>query len=213
MSSEFGKVLRISVYGESHGPSVGAEAEGFPAGEEIDTSELASFTARRRPGRSPLVSQRTEDDETVILSGVSDGRTDGSPLRVMIKNTGASSADYAGLEYRPRPGHADYTAYVKYGGSADMRGGGRFSGRLTAPLCALGGIALQMLRRRGIYVGAHLSSVGHVSDDPFPLLPSPELFGRIAGADLPVIDPDAGRQMAEEIMNAAAGNIFRAAVF
>ena len=180
MSSEFGSLLKISVFGQSHGRAIGVVVDGLPAGEAIDLEELNAFLARRKPGKSPLSTARREADAPVFLSGLENGVTCGAPLCAVIENGDQHSSDYDALQDKPRPGHADYTAFVKWGGQADMRGGGHFSGRLTAPLCIAGGIAKQILSRRGVYVGAHLQSVGTVADALFPLRPTKELFDAVA---------------------------------
>lgn len=202
MSSEFGRLLRISVFGQSHGRAIGVVVDGLPAGEEIDLEALQRFLDRRRPGNSPLSTARRETDVPEFLSGLEGGRTCGAPLCAVIRNADQRSRDYGELAARPRPGHADYAAWVKWKGFADMRGGGHFSGRLTAPLCVAGGIARQILARRGIFVGAHLDSVGGVSDRPFPLWPTAELFEEIAAKPFPVLDDRAGERMREAILAA-----------
>lgn len=203
MSSSFGRKLKISVFGESHGRAVGVTVEGFPAGEEIDPSQLREFLSRRAPGGGTLVSQRREADKPIFLSGVEEGKTCGSPLTAIIKNTDTRSADYSEFTRTPRPGHADYTAYLRYGGHADMRGGGHFSGRLTAPLCIAGGIAKQILCRRGILVGAHLLSVGGAKDRSFDMAGLSEEELLCAGEKpFPVLDEGAGERMTAEIEGA-----------
>ena len=204
MASEFGKLVRVGIFGQSHGRAIGVTMDGLPAGETIDLDELRAFLERRRPGNSTLSTARREADEPVFLSGLADGKTSGSPLCAIIENQDAHSADYAELADKPRPGHADYTAYVKWNGCADMRGGGHFSGRLTAPLCIAGGIAKQILARKGIFVGAHLAAVADVADDPFPLMPSRALFDEIAAKSFPVIDDEQGAAMRLAILYAAA---------
>ena len=171
MSSEFGNLLKISVFGQSHGRAIGVVIDGLPAGEAIDTEELDRFLARRRPGQGPLSTARREADAPVFLSGLENGVTCGAPLCAVVENGDQHSSDYDALRDTPRPGHADFAAFVKWGGHADMRGGGHFSGRLTAPLCIAGGIAKQILARRGVFVGAHLKEVAGIPDAPFPLRP------------------------------------------
>ena len=202
MSSEFGNLLKISVFGQSHGKAIGVVVDGLPAGESIDLEELNAFLARRKPGKSPLSTARKESDTPVFLSGLENGITCGAPLCAVIENSDQHSADYDELRDKPRPGHADYTAYVKWKGQADMRGGGHFSGRLTAPLCIAGGIARQILARRGVYVGAHLWSVGTERDTPFPLRPTRELFEAVAAKPFPVLDDQAGERMQSLILEA-----------
>lgn len=202
MSSEFGKLIRVSVFGQSHGRAIGVNIDGLPAGEPIDLEELQRFLDRRRPGAGPLSTARKEADAPEILSGLEDGVTCGAPLCAVIWNEDPHSKDYAGLTDTPRPGHADYTAAVKWQGHADMRGGGHFSGRLTAPLCIAGGIAKQILSRRGIAVGAHLQSIGRFDDAPFPLHPSPELLESLGRKPLPVLDDEAGARMQVAVLEA-----------
>lgn len=202
MSSEFGHLLKISVFGQSHGTAIGVVVDGLPAGEAVDPTELQAFLDRRKPGKNPLSTARKEADAPTFLSGLENGMTCGAPLCAVIQNGDQHSGDYAGLTDTPRPGHADYTAAVKWGGHADMRGGGHFSGRLTAPLCIAGGIAKQILARRGIHVGAHLSEVAGIADDPFPLHPTAELFEKLAAKDFPVLDDGAGERMQQAILAA-----------
>lgn len=202
MSSEFGNLLRVSLFGQSHGKAIGVTMDGLPAGEAIDLDELNAFLARRKPGTSALSTQRQEADMPVFLSGVENGKTCGAPLCAIIENSDQHSGDYENLRDLPRPSHADYTAAVKWGGQADLRGGGHFSGRLTAPLCIAGGIAKQLLARRGIFVGAHLLSVEAVQDAVFPLHPTAELFADLAAKSFPVLDDEAGRAMQAAILAA-----------
>lgn len=202
MSSEFGKMIKVSVFGQSHGAAVGVAVDGLPAGEEIDLAELQRFLNRRRPGKDILSTPRREEDVPEFLSGLESGKTCGAPLCAVIRNSGQRSADYEGLSDTPRPGHADYTAWVKWRGNADLRGGGHFSGRLTAPLCVAGGIAKQILSRRGIHVGAHLSAAAGIEDEPFPPYPTGELFAAVAAKDFPVLDGGAGARMRAAILAA-----------
>ncbi len=202
MSSEFGNILRVSVFGQSHGKAIGVVVDGLPAGEAIDLEELQRFLDRRRPGTGPLSTARKETDVPEFLSGLEGGKTCGAPLCAVIKNADQHSKDYGELADKPRPGHADFTAWAKWGGHADMRGGGHFSGRLTAPLCVAGGIAKQILARRGIFVGAHLASVAGICDRPFPLYPTAALFEEIAAKPFPVLDEAAGERMRAAILEA-----------
>ena len=203
MSSEFGNTLRIGVFGESHGRAIGVTMQNLPAGEEIGINVLEAFLDRRKPGKNALSTARHEPDRPVFLSGLFEGKTTGSPLCAIIENRDARSRDYAELADKPRPGHADYTAYLKWAGQADMRGGGHFSGRLTAPLCIAGGIAKQILARRNIFVGAHLSAVAGIGDEAFALHPTQAQFDEIAEKDFPVIDDAQGCAMQEAILNAS----------
>lgn len=203
MSSEFGNTLRVSIFGESHGRAIGVTMQNLPAGEEIDLPALEAFLERRRPGKSALSTARNEPDRPQFLSGLLEGKTTGSPLTAVIENCDARSRDYAELQDKPRPGHADYTAYLKWGGKADMRGGGHFSGRLTAPICIAGGIAKQILARKGVFIGAHLNAVAGISESAFAQTPSAELFAQIAQKEFPVIDDTKGCAMQEEILRAS----------
>lgn len=202
MSSEFGKLLRVSVFGQSHGKAIGVNIDGLPAGEAIDLDELNTFLSRRKPGKSPLSTTRKEADAPIFLSGLENGVTCGFPLCAIIENSDQHSSDYSELADKPRPSHADYTARIKWGGHADMRGGGHFSGRLTAPLCIAGGIAKQILARRGVYIGAHLAAVGKENDAAFPLHPTKELFDDLAAKSFPVLDDQAGERMQALILEA-----------
>lgn len=157
MSSSFGNKIKFSLFGQSHGKAVGVLVDTFPSGEYIDFDELEKFLSRRKPGQSDLTTQRKESDMPIFLSGLNEKNiTCGFPLCAIIENNDIRSKDYSEILDKPRPGHADYTAYIKWHGDADMRGGGHFSARLTAPLCVAGGIAKQILERRGIFVNAKL---------------------------------------------------------
>ncbi|MBQ3276644.1 MAG: chorismate synthase [Oscillospiraceae bacterium] len=165
MSSSIGENLRITVFGQSHSPAVGVVMEGLPAGAPVDVERLAAFLARRAPGRNDWSTPRKEADEPEFLSGVKDGVVCGGPVTAILRNTDVRSGDYAAYFHTPRPGHADYTAAVKYGPARDAAGGGHFSGRLTAPLCVAGGICLQLLEREGIAVRAHIASIAGIPDE------------------------------------------------
>ena len=185
MSSIYYGQLTVSLFGQSHAPGIGVTIDGLPAGEAIDLEELQAFLNRRAPGRGPWATTRKEEDRPEILSGLAGGYTCGAPLAALIRNTNTRSGDYDNLRDIPRPGHADYTAQVKYGGFQDVAGGGHFSGRLTAPLCIAGGICKQILARKGIYVGAHIAAVGGIPDqsyDPVNLDAGTRMQGAIAQA-------------------------------
>jgi len=203
MSSEFGKYLQVTIFGQSHGKAVGVVLDGLPAGEPIDLAELRRFMQRRRPGGA-LSTPRREEDEPVFLSGLLGDQTCGSPLCAVIENQDARSEDYAELAALPRPSHADYAAYCKWGGKADLRGGGHFSGRLTAPICLAGGIAKQLLARRGVFVGAHLAEAGGEPDRSLPLFPTRGLLEEIADKPFPALDDRCGERMQAVIAAAAA---------
>src|SRR5699024_2542808 len=159
MASYFGKHIHVSVFGQSHAPAIGVTVDGLPAGEAVDLEELQRFLQRRAPGRDAASTPRKEGDVPQTLCGLVDGVTCGAPLAAVIENTNTRSKDYDELRDKPRPAHADFTAQVKYGGHQDVRGGGHFSGRLTAPLCIAGGVALQLLARRGSHFGGHIRSI------------------------------------------------------
>lgn len=192
--------LKISIFGRSHEKEIGVELSGIPAGESIDLAELRAFLRRRAPGQSEYVTARCEADEPIFSSGLSDGVTDGGTICAVIENKDVKSQDYVNLIDCPRPGHADYTAWLKYGGREDMRGGGAFSGRMTAPLCVAGGICLQILRRRGIKISAHILKIGDIYDKPYdPMLGAAECC-----PDFPCVSPDAAQEMQSAIRAAAA---------
>jgi len=195
MSSEFGNRLKVSIFGQSHGSAIGCVVSGLPAGEEIDFEAFSAFMERRKGGKGKLTTARREADEPEFVSGIKDGKTCAFPLCAIIRNGDQHSQDYEALLDTPRPGHADFTARAKWEGFADMRGGGHFSGRLTAPLCVAGGIAKQILARRGIFIGAHALEVAGVRDTAFPMLPDKALFDEIAKKQIPVIDDEDGEGM------------------
>ena len=204
MASSIGQHYRCSVFGESHGEMIGVEIDGMPPGEAIDEAALARFMARRAPGSSTLTTQRREADAVHLATGVKDGVTTGFPLLAYILNTNQRSKDYANLLDHPRPSHADYTAYVHYKGFADMRGGGHFSGRLTAPLCIAGGIAGQILARRGIHIGAQLLQVGNVCGTAFdPVHVDAATLTGMAERPFPTLDETAAEAMQAAIADAA----------
>ena len=164
MSNTVGMRYRFTIWGQSHAPAIGVTIEGLPAGFRPDMDKMRAFLARRAPGKGPFSTTRREADEPEILSGLSEGVTCGAPLTAVIRNTNTRSGDYENLRRVPRPGHADYPAWVKYGNARDVAGGGQFSGRLTAPLCVAGALALQLLEREGITVRARILSIAGETD-------------------------------------------------
>lgn len=205
MSSYLGKNLHVCIFGQSHSQAIGVSVDGLPAGERIDLEELAQFLRRRAPGRNAVSTPRKEGDQPEFLCGLVDGITCGAPLAAVIGNTNTRSKDYEKLKDVPRPGHADYTAQVRYGGFQDVRGGGHFSGRLTAPLCIAGGICLQILERRGVRVSAHIRSVAGVEDRPFdPMGEQGKILDSLKTAAFPTLDPKAGERMWDAILAARA---------
>ena len=207
--------MKYTIFGESHGPAIGVTLTGVPAGLEPDWDFIRTEMARRAPGRSALSTARKEADEPKVLSGVFEGKTTGSPLCAVIENTDTRSGDYARTKDLARPGHADYPAHVRYGGFNDYRGGGHFSGRLTAPLVFAGAVAKQILAQKGIFVGAHINSVYGISDQP---LEDWDSLRAVAEKSFPVLDDAAGEEMQAAILEAkeeqdSVGGSIECAVF
>jgi len=195
--SQYGEHLHLTIFGQSHAPAIGMTLEGLPAGEAIDMEALQGFLNRRAPGQNEWSTPRKEADVPEFLSGLVGNVTCGTPLTAIIRNTNTRSGDYAGLSVVPRPGHADFTAAVKYGGHADFAGGGAFSGRLTAPLCIAGGICLQLLRRQGITVISRIAAIGGVTD-------TAPLTAPTAEKPFPVVEDAAGEAIRAAIAAAKA---------
>ncbi len=160
MASMCGDSLRISIFGHSHSPAIGCSIDGLPAGIPLDLDRLQAFLNRRAPGSSDTSTTRREADAVEFIAGITEGHTNGAPIAALIRNRDMRSSDYSELRRVPRPGHADWTGAIKYGEYRDVAGGGHFSGRLTAPLCIAGGIALQALEARGIKIAAHIAQLG-----------------------------------------------------
>ena len=201
MTATLGEKIKLTIFGESHGLGIGCVIDGLPPGFAIDLDAVKKEMQRRAPGKSPLATARNEKDAFIIESGFFEGRTTGTPLCVLIPNSDQHSGDYSKLKNVMRPGHADYSGKVKYNGFNDYRGGGHFSGRLTAPLVFMGAVAKQILAKRGIYVGAHIVAVAGVKDTPFnPLGESAGTFSELAQKSFPVIDDAAGEAMQEKIL-------------
>ncbi len=199
MSSAYGENLKLSIFGQSHATAVGMVLDGIPAGLPVDMAQLQRFLDRRAPGRAAYSTPRREADVPEFLGGLSDGHTCGAPIAAVIRNENTRSDDYAALRMRPRPGHADYTAQIKYGGYQDAAGGGHFSGRLTAPLCVAGGLCLQWLARIGVRVGAHILRIADVTDTAFdPISPAVSAVS----ADFPTLSADAAARMLQRIEQA-----------
>ena len=197
MSSTYGENLKLSIFGQSHGPAIGMTLDGIPAGLPCDMDILQAFLDRRAPGRAAHSTARKEGDRPRFLSGIEQGYTCGAPIAAIIENTNVRRADYDALRHVPRPGHADYTAQVKYGGFQDASGGGHFSGRLTAPLCIAGGLCKQWLAQQGIRIAAFIVSIGGVTD-AYEYDPTDPPIDRIC-KDFPVLDPAAGEAMRRRI--------------
>lgn len=201
MSSTYGEILKLSIFGQSHGPAVGMTLDGIPAGLPVDFDKLQTFLNRRAPGQNNYSTPRREEDKPEFIAGVLNGYTTGAPITAIIRNKNTRSEDYKNLTDVPRPGHADYTAQIKYRGYQDTAGGGHFSGRLTAPLCVAGGLCKQWLEQKNIHIGAHISVIAGVADDPVFLdWTNPDL--NAIGKDFPVLNAESGRKMREEIEKA-----------
>ena len=198
MSSTYGNIIKLSIFGQSHGTAIGMTLDGIPAGLPVDLKKLQDFLDRRAPGKAAYATTRREADMPEFLAGIVNGHTCGAPIAAMISNKNTRSGDYEHLKDQPRPGHADYPAQAKYGGYQDVAGGGHFSGRLTAPLCIAGGLCKHWLEQKGIIVAAHIDSIAGITDGP-------EILNRLAPAldaihtDFPVVNPAAGEKMREAI--------------
>ncbi len=204
MSNNFGKNIQVQIFGESHGPAIGCVIDGLPAGFRIDLEALQRFLDRRAPGNSSLATQRREPDQPEFLAGMrEDGTLTGATLCAIIRNRDQHSKDYSQIQECPRPGHADYPAFIRFHGHNDIRGGGMFSGRLTAPLCIAGGIAMQILESKGIQVHSRIAEVAGIQDAPLnDTNPSLETLSQLDTRPLPVLDTAAGEAMAAAIRQA-----------
>lgn len=196
MASIWGKQLTISIFGESHGSGIGVVMDGVPPGEPLDMQAIFAFMARRAPGRTPWSSQRREPDTPRVISGIYQGQTTGTPIGALIENMDARPRDYTDQADVLRPGHADFTGQMRYRGANDPRGGGHFSGRLTAPLCFAGAICKQMLERRGITIASRIRELGNIQDAPLDTArPNTQLLSGIGDKAFPVLDDSRGQQM------------------
>ncbi len=204
MSSEYGRNVHIQIFGQSHSAGLGVVIDGLPPAEQIDLEAVQTFLDRRRGGKA-FSTKRREADTPNILSGLVDKKTCGAPLCAVFENADTRSGDYAQIADLPRPSHADYNAYVKYKASNDVRGGGHFSGRLTLPLCFAGAVCMQILERRGIYIGAHIAAIADVDDTPFdPVGVSKEQLVNLSASDFAVNDEVKATLMKERIAQAAS---------
>ena len=200
MSSTYGEKIKISVFGESHGGGIGVVIDGLPAGEAIDFDAVLAQMARRAPGRDKTATPRKESDLPRVLSGMLGDVLTGAPLCAVIENTNTRSQDYGDLLAKPRPGHSDYTAYIKYHGANDIRGGGHFSGRITAPLVFAGAVCRQLLEKQGVRIAAHIQSVGSIHDKPFdPVAVPSALIKRLSASSFALIDESAEEPVRAEI--------------
>lgn len=207
MSSMFGENIKISIFGESHGEAIGVVLDGLPAGEKIDMCAVREQMKRRAPGNSETATSRKESDLPRILSGILNNITTGAPLAAIIENSNTRSKDYSDFRTKPRPGHADFAADIKYKGYNDISGGGHFSGRLTACMVFAGAICRQILKRKGIEIAAHIYSIGNVLDKPFnPLGVDAEVVKNLNNSAFALIDLNKKSPMHDEIMQAKKEN-------
>lgn len=203
MSSVIGDKIKLSIFGESHGEAIGCVIDGLPAGIKIDMNAVYKDMQRRAPGKDKTATPRLEKDIPHILSGMLDDVTTGAPLAMVIENTNTKSGDYSNLMTVPRPGHSDYPAYVKYGGNNDIRGGGHFSGRLTAPLVFAGSVAKQILSQMGVTIGAHIKQIGSVCDAVSDLNKTDKsLLDTLSSSTFSLIDETREQAMRDEIEKA-----------
>ncbi len=205
--SYYGNNLKLTVFGESHGEAIGMTLAGIPSGHKIDMDGVLLQMARRAPGKDPTATPRLEKDLPSVKSGLLDGVTTGAPIACLIENTNTRSSDYGNILELPRPGHSDYTAFVKYGGCNDIRGGGHFSGRLTAPIVFAGAVVRQILEEQGVKIAAHIASIGKVEDKLFDPANIPvELLDRLSRESFALIDRSVEGEMRAEIEAAKSEN-------
>lgn len=203
MSSVIGDKIKLSIFGESHGEAIGCVIDGLPAGIKIDMNAVYKDMQRRAPGKDKTATPRLEKDIPHVLSGMLDNVTTGAPLAMVIENTNTKSGDYSNLMTVPRPSHSDYPAYVKYGGNNDIRGGGHFSGRLTAPLVFAGSVAKQILSQMGVTIGAHIKQIGSVCDAVSDLNKTDKsLLDALSSSTFSLIDETKEQAMRDEIEKA-----------
>ncbi|WP_415876132.1 chorismate synthase, partial [Clostridium sp.] len=203
MSGVWGNKIKYSIFGESHGNSIGIIIDGLPSGIELDIEEINREMRRRAPGKNKFSTARNEKDEFQIQSGYFNNRTTGTPLCITIKNSDQHSKDYEKTKSLLRPSHADYTGFIKYEGFNDYRGGGHFSGRLTAPIVFAGAVAKQILKKQGIIIGSHIKSIGTVEDNYFDSVNiKKELLEELSKKEFPTIDEEKALKMKEEILKA-----------
>ena len=202
MKNTFGNAVSLTIFGESHGPAVGAVLDGLAAGLPVDTAAIAAALDRRRARGDGLSTARLEPDEVEWLSGVLDGRTTGTPVTLIVRNTNTRPADYAKTQDLLRPGHADFTAYMKYGGWQDARGGGHFSGRLTVAATAAGALCEGILAARGVRVYTHIAEVAGIRDAP--LDPVHPVWPDLTPGHFALLDPGKEAEMQAAIRAAGA---------
>lgn len=205
MSCSFGSKIKLTIFGQSHSQAIGCVLDGIPAGIKLDSDRIEAFMAKRAPGKNAMSTARAEADKPRIISGVVDGVTCGAPICAIIENSDTRSGDYEKLRILPRPAHSDFAAYMKHNGFNDIRGGGNFSGRMTAPLCFAGAVCTQILESKGIHIGAHIASIGLIDDERFdPVNTEKEHLDCIKAKALPVISDEKGKMMASSVSDARA---------
>lgn len=201
MAANFGDKIKITLFGQSHAPAIGAVVDGLPAGMIIDEEKLSAFMDRRRAA-GDLATKRHEADKVIFKSGVVNGITCGAPVCLMIENADTRSQDYSNVQAVMRPSHSDYAAFVKYAGHNDIRGGGQFSGRLTAAMCAAGFLCMELLSQKGIEVVSHVSRIGDVQDASIDSLKADkELNAQLKASAFPVIDGEKKQAMTDLILS------------
>lgn len=197
----YGNNIKLYIEGGSHDEKIEMLLKGFPAGLKIDEEFLSAFMARRAPGQNAWSTKRKEADKPVFLSGIKNGITTGEDIKAVIYNSNQHSSDYSTVGRIPRPSHADYTAIIKYGKDVDLRGGGHYSGRLTALMCIAGALSIQFLKQKGIDIFAHIYSIGSVNDKPFDAVTA-DGKEALAGSLFPVLDIKSGEEMKNVIEKA-----------
>ena len=203
MSSQIGKHIKVTVFGESHGPAIGMVMNNPPSGLKLDFDYIAAQNKRRAPGNDKTATPRTEADEPEFLSGIKDGVTTGAPIAVTIRNTNTKSKDYEALKTTPRPSHSDYSAYVHYNGNNDISGGGHFSGRLTAPIVTAGSILRLYLKEKNIEIGGHILKIGTAEDDRFdPVNINSNTLISLSKSNFALLNPQAEEKMRAEVDSA-----------
>lgn len=201
MSATFGNKIKVTLFGQSHAAAIGAIVDGVPAGFLIDEEKLSAFMERRR-AKSELATKRQEADKVIFKSGVVNGVTCGAPICLMIENGDTRSKDYENVQNIVRPSHSDLAAFIKYAGHNDIRGGGQFSGRLTAAMCAAGFICLELLQKQGVEIVSHVSRIGDVKDKKLnDLALDKELNAKLKAEEFPVIDENKKKQMTDLVLS------------
>lgn len=203
MSSIIGTKVKISVFGESHGEAIGVVIDGLPAGYDINFDKVYEEMKRRAPGQNNLSTARVEKDVPRVLSGIFEGKTTGAPLTAIVENNNIKSKDYSELKVKLRPSHADYPSMIKYMSFNDYRGGGHFSGRLTAMFVFAGAVCKEILKESNIFIGAHIKSIGSIKDNTFNRTNiSKELIEELRREKFPTLDKSIAEDMKEEILKA-----------